>query len=59
MAEILAFIGENIATWWDFLWYTEVPSTGFSFGALYLFIIMFSIFVSVLSIIFGRSEDKK
>lgn len=50
MYNALQIIRMNIATWWNFMWETEVPGTGFSFGALYGFLIMVSLFLFVVGI---------
>lgn len=59
MRNAMNIIGDNIAVWWDFLFSTYVPSTNFTFGGLYLFILFFSIFIGVLSLIVRKDDSKK
>ena len=57
MANALRIIGDNISTWWTFMWQTDIPGTSFSFGALYLFVVLLSLFIMVLRI--ASAKDQK
>lgn len=59
MRNAFTIISENIETWWYFMWATDVPGTNFKFAHLYIFILMFSIFTGVISIMLGRSDQNK
>ncbi len=53
MSNALQIIGDNIATWWQFLVDTNVPGTTFSFASLYMFLFIVSIFVFIVHIVTG------
>ena len=59
MVTAIGGLEQMVSQWWTFVWTTDVPGTGFTFGALYIFLLLVSIFVSVFSIILGRKEDHK
>lgn len=56
MENSLILIAENISEWWDFLWATEVPQTGFSFGALYAFLLIVSLGLFLLRLAIGNKD---
>ena len=56
LADSLAFIRDNIATWWDFMWQTDIPGTYFSFGALYAFLIILSLGLFVMRLAINRKD---
>lgn len=52
----MILIADNISQWWDFLWATEVPQTGFSFGALYAFLLIVSLGLFLLRLALNHKE---
>lgn len=56
MADSLAFIRDNIATWWSFMWDTDIPGLEFSFGALYAFLIVVSLGLFIMRLALNHKD---
>ena len=53
MSDFFSWFASTIGQWWTFLSNTEVPRCGFTFGGLFLFLIGFSIIVSIIHYVIG------
>lgn len=51
MSNALSIIGNVISSWWTYMMQTNIPGTEFSFGALYIFLFVFSIFLFIIRIV--------
>lgn len=56
MAASLQLISDMIGIWWDFLWETDIPGTGFSFGALYAFVLVLSLGLFLMRIALNHKD---
>lgn len=58
MDNALEIIGTNIAMWWSFMWETQVPGTRFSFGALWSFVLVVSMFTFLVGIAVHKHDKE-
>lgn len=59
MANALEAIGLVISMWWGFMLDTNVPGTNFSFAALWLFVLVITVFTGVVGIAAHKNNEKK
>lgn len=59
MANALEAIGLVISMWWGFMMDTTVPGTNFTFAALWLFVLVITVFTAIVGIAAHKNEKKE